>query len=62
MNSYSDLTKELFSNKLCSKTNMIKEAVTFYSDRLVGVVVNMSDCHPRGPGFDSRQSAILIPI
>ena len=24
-------------------------------DRLVGIVVSMSDCHPRGPGFDSRQ-------
>ena len=25
-----------------------------YCDRLFGVVVETSDCHPRGPGFDSR--------
>ena len=24
------------------------------TDRLFGIVVSMSDCHPRGPGFDSR--------
>ena len=23
-------------------------------DRLIGIVVSTSDCHPRGPGFDSR--------
>ena len=23
-------------------------------DYLLGIVVSMSDCHPRGPGFDSR--------
>ena len=23
-------------------------------DHLFGIVVSMSDCHPRGPGFDSR--------
>ena len=23
-------------------------------DRLFGIVVSMSDCNPRGPGFDSR--------
>ena len=23
-------------------------------DQLFGIVVNTSDCHPRGPGFDSR--------
>ena len=23
-------------------------------DRLFGIVVSTSDCHPRGPGFDSR--------
>ena len=25
-----------------------------FSDRLFGIVVFTSDCHPRGPGFDSR--------
>ena len=24
------------------------------SDHLFGIVVSTSDCHPRGPGFDSR--------
>ena len=24
------------------------------ADRLFGIVVSTSDCHPRGPGFDSR--------
>ena len=24
------------------------------TDRLFGIVVSPSDCHPRGPGFDSR--------
>ena len=28
--------------------------VTLFQDRLFGIVVNMSDCHPRGPRFDSR--------
>ena len=23
-------------------------------DHLFGIVVSTSDCHPRGPGFDSR--------
>ena len=25
-----------------------------YQDHLFGIVVSTSDCHPRGPGFDSR--------
>ena len=25
-----------------------------FSDRLFGIVVSKSDCHARGPGFDSR--------
>ena len=27
---------------------------SFMCDHLFGIVVSMSDCHPRGPGFDSR--------
>ena len=26
----------------------------FTTDHLLGIVVSMSDCHPRSPGFDSR--------
>ena len=26
-----------------------------YYDHLFGIVVSTSDCHPKGPGFDSRQ-------
>ena len=33
-------------------TNSCK--IYYYADRLFGIVVSMSDCHPRGPGFDSR--------
>ena len=31
-------------------------------DHLLGIVVSMSDCHPRGPGFDSRPPSLMRPI
>ena len=31
-----------------------KKLITVETDRLFGIVVSTSDCHPRGPGFDSR--------
>ena len=41
-------TRELSSIKLfyCS--------IKCILDYLPGIVISMSDCHPRGPGFDSR--------
>ena len=36
---------------------MVKKEETDFlysdNDHLFGIVVSMSDCHPRGPGFDS---------
>ena len=33
---------------------LIFRVVQITPDHLFGIVVSMSDCHPRGPGFDSR--------
>ena len=29
---------------------------------LFGIVVNTSDCHPRGPGFDSQTLEIFLEV
>ena len=31
----------------------LKDAKNVWTDCLFGIVVSTSDCHPRGPGFDS---------
>ena len=38
---------------LYSSPNIIR-SLKSRRDRLFGTVVSTSDCHPRGPGFDSR--------
>ena len=39
---------------MMQKTQQENHKVVGVNDHLLGIVVSMSDCHPRGPGFDSR--------
>ena len=53
------LTKEYESNsnvwnKMYKSANKYKGGYMIHPDHLFGIVVSTSDCHPKGPGFDSR--------
>ena len=40
--------------KCSTLTHLLFTSGIIQSDHLFGIVVSTSDCHPRGPGFDSR--------
>ena len=47
-----DIFLHSFVSRLVLKS--IQSPINEYRDRLFGIVISMSDCHPKGPGFDPQ--------